>query len=299
MSRRSNLCSLTGSLRYVLIILSVLLIILSATAAYATAITDDVGREVTINTPVSSVVCLSPAHTEMIFWLGLENKLVAVSGQCDYPREALKTEKAGTFLNPDIEKIVKLNPGCVISGGGIQKKAIKALEKLNIPVIVMYPSGVDSVISNMELLSELLGGGKEAGKKIKKFRNDFPVAGENKVRAYLELWGKPAMGVGGSSFINSVISAAGGDNIFGDSVSEYPKVSPEEIVKRNPDVIVMLYDGEGKDRNDIKLTNAWKNNAVYSLRKDQLDTILRPGPRIIEGIKTLEKLFASGKAGAR
>lgn len=263
----------------------------------AAIITDDVGRKVDIDTPVESVVCLSPAHTEMIYYLGCQAALKAVSSSCDYPKEAKKLQKAGSFLNPDIEAIVKIKPGLVISGGGIQKKAIAAMEKLGIKVLVMYPRNIDGITKDMKIIAEVLGCGNGA-QKAKQFglRSKRPVK-TPAIRVYAELWNSPAMGAGGQSFINGVIEDAGGVNILKDALSEFPKVSAEEIIKRQPEVIILLYQPEKgfKDREHFKMTPAGKAGRIYFLKQEELDSVLRPGPRIKAGTRIFEKLIDAAR----
>ena len=263
---------------------------------YAETIIDDVGRKVELKLPVSSVVSLSPAHTEMIYFLGGEDKLKAISVNCNYPKETVSKDKAGTFLNPDIEKILKLNPDLVISGGGIQKKAIKNLENLNIPVLVLYPPDIDGIIENMNLLSFILGC-KTCFEKIKKFETLSKVRKARNIRIYVELWDKPMMSVGGVSFINDIIKRAGAENILNYSKQEYPKVSDETIISKKPDIIILLYEpGKNfKDKLRFKKTPAGKNNNIFVMTKQQQDIFLRTGPRVIDAISILEDLINKAK----
>jgi iron complex transport system substrate-binding protein len=262
----------------------------------AEIIIDDVGRKVEIQTPANTVVCLSPAHTEMIYWLGCGDKLKAVSSNCDFPKDAKKLPKAGTFLSPDIEAIIKIKPDMVISGGGIQKKAIAAMERLGIKVLVMYPRNTNGIVNDMEKIAKLLD--CKDSPKIKGFAEK--INREKKrtgVKVYAELWGGPAMGVGGESFINDIIEKAGGANILKDAKSEFPKVSIEEIVKRQPEVIILLYTPEKgfMNRQHFKMTPAGKTNRIYYLKQADLDCSLRPGPRIDRAISTFEKLINNGR----
>ena len=263
---------------------------------FAAAVTDDVGRKVDINIPVKTIVCLSPAHTEMIYWLGCGGRLAADSTNCNYPPEAKKLPKAGNFMNPDVEAIIKIRPDMVISGGGIQKKAISALESLGIRVIVLYPRSIDGIIKDMGILSGLLSC-RDGAQRIKQFRSSLGGAPSGKkVKVYVELWGSPAMSAGGNSFINDVIERAGGVNILRDAVSEFPKVSVEEVIKRQPDVVIRLYEPEKGfvEKQYIKMTPAGKTGRVYFISKADLDCALRPGPRIGRAIEVFRELLHRG-----
>ncbi|MEI7641157.1 MAG: cobalamin-binding protein [bacterium] len=264
-------------------------------------ITDDVGRKVQLTLPVERIVCLSPAHVEMLYAIGAQKTLVAVSKYCDYPVAATKLQKTGDFLNPDVELIVKLNPSLVISGGGIQKKIIYKLEKLKIPVVVLYPKNLNGISDNIKLLGKLTGREKEAEKIAEKVQKKINAAGvkneKQKVRVYAELWNSPAMAIGGASFVNELVARAGGINIFSDALSEYPKASKEEIINRDPQVILFFYEPEKgyETRAWIKLTSAGKNKRTYIISKAEQDIILRPGPRSEQGIRILKKYIQDEK----
>jgi iron complex transport system substrate-binding protein len=269
----------------------------SALPLHAATITDDVGRRVDINIPVKTVICLSPAHTEMIYWLGCGGRLIADSKNCDYPAEAIKLPKAGTFLNPDIETITKLKPDLVISGGGIQKKAVAALESLGIKVVVMYPRSLNAITHDMKIIAGLLGcGGAE--NKIKAFAQSIKKRVlRSKIKVYVELWGQPPMSAGGQSFLNDVIESAGGVNILKDTIQEFPKISAEEVIKRQPDLIILLYDPEPDfmKREYIKLTPAGKNKKVFIIGRADRDCSLRPGPRINKAVEVFNAFFKKGE----
>ncbi len=274
-----------------------IIVFLTAAAPQAAEITDDVGRVIKLDLPVKKVVSLSPAQTEMVYFLGMEKKLAAVSTRCDYPEEAKNKLKAGTFMHPDIEKIAEISPDCVFSGGGVQKRAIKKLEELNIPVLVFYPRSLGGIKKDMETLAAVLGAGEKPAAKLKKF---YEKLGSKRApsgkKVYIELWGKPVMGVGGSSYINSLLKACGAVNIIGDAAGEYPRVSAEEIIKRDPEIIMLLYDaGEGfKKLKRFKNTTAGEKGDIYIIDKNKRDEILRPGPRIVEGMEIIKKIISGG-----
>jgi iron complex transport system substrate-binding protein len=276
-------------------ILYIIAVLAVSVAIHGTVITDDVGRKVEVKTPVESIVCLSPAHTEMIYWMGKQDLLTAVSTNCDWPAGARKKEKTGSFMTPDVEKIVHLKPGVVISGGGIQKKAIARLEKLGIPVIVLYPMNLTKGIwDDITILGKLTGDPVMARNKIIEFEramDSVAAPSEAPVKVYLELWSQPVMAVGKASYMNEAVKLAGGRNILSDAKTEYPKVSPEEIVKRNPDVIILLYKPETDylKREYFLQTNAGKKGNIFVM--DNFDMLLRPGPRIPQAIKMLKQIF--------
>ncbi|MCX7698082.1 MAG: helical backbone metal receptor [Candidatus Goldbacteria bacterium] len=263
---------------------------------YAETIIDDVGRKIELKLPVSSIVSLSPAHTEMLYFLNQEDKIKAVSLNCNYPEDVEKKEKVGTFLNPDIEKILKNKPDLVISGGGIQKKAIKNLENLNIPVIVLYPRDIEGIIENMNLLS-FITGCKNCFKKIQDFKAKVKFNSKLNIKIYMEIWDEPIISVGGTSFLNDIIKRAGAENILADTKQEYPKISDEIVIKKNPDIIILLYKpGKNfKEKPRFKNTLAGKNDNIFILSERDQDIFFRTGPRIIEAIDIILNIIKKVK----
>ena len=278
--------------------ISVLIICLLAAPVliFSMSITDDVGRTVEVKGPVNKIVCISPAHTEMIYYLGLESKLAAVSKNCDYPAQAKLLPKAGDFMNPDEEQIIKLGPQAVISGGGVQKSAIYKLESMGVAVIVLYPRELSEIASDMRKLNMLLGGGRKAEKRIAEFEKKLKKAvslKRDKIKVYAEIWGEPVMAVSENSFTGKLINAAGGQNVVASDNGEYPKISKEEIIKANPEKILLFYNPE---KNYLKrpyflATKAGKNKTITAVTGETLDRIMRPGPRVVEAIEELKILL--------
>ncbi|MBN2755250.1 MAG: ABC transporter substrate-binding protein [Candidatus Goldbacteria bacterium] len=281
--------------------ISVLIICLLAAPflIFSMSITDDVGRTVEVKGPVNKIVCISPAHTEMIYYLGLENRLAAVSMNCDYPAQAKLLPKAGDFMNPDEEQIIRLSPQAVISGGGVQKSAIYKLESMGVPVIVLYPRELADIASDMRKLNALLGGGRKAEKKIIMFEKRLNKAvskKRDKIKVYAEIWGEPLMAVSENSFTGKLISAAGGSNVVAFADGEYPKVSKEEIIKANPEKILLFYNPEKNflKRPCFSATIAGKNNGITAVTGEMLDRTMRPGPRVVEAIEELKRILQEG-----
>jgi iron complex transport system substrate-binding protein len=114
---------------------------------------------------------------------------------------------------------------------------------------------------------------------------------------YVEISGTPLMTAGGGTFINELLSRAGGRNAFGSSVQEYPVVDPEAVLNANPDVILLLHPdmsvGDVANRVGWGGIGAVKNRRIYD-RLDE-DLLFRPGPRIVDGIVLLAKLLHPGQ----
>jgi iron complex transport system substrate-binding protein len=264
----------------------------------AEIITDDKGRKIDIKLPVESIVSLSPAHTEIVYALGGGDKLRAVSVNCDYPLAALAKEKAGSFMSPDIEKIVKLNPDVVLATGELQDKCINALADLGVKVVVFSPHDVLGIEKDIQTAGRLLGEEKNAERIAAHIdKISFGLKKFEPVKVYMEVWGNPALGIGRESFLTDVISKAGGISILGDSLSSYPKVSPEEIIKRDPDVILLLYTPEAgyMKRKYFAQTKAGLSGNIFVIEEKDMNVMLRPGPRVSEAIELVKNIIEKSK----
>ncbi len=268
---------------------------------YAETVTDSVGRKVELSLPVTRIVSLSPAATEMIFAMGAEKTLLAVSSFCDYPEAAKKIEKAGSFEKPDVEKIISLNPQLVISGGGVQKAAISKLQKAGIPVIVLYPRSLKQIDAQISMLGRITGNSVQAlrvGERMNKRINAVKAKTYNKsTRVYVEIWNRPAMTIGSTSYLNEIIQIAGGDNVYAVSREEYPRPSREAITKLKPQAIFLLYDAGKEDlkRPEFKATEAFRGNKIFVIKGEELDAIMRPGPRAAEAAEIFYKYLYGGE----
>lgn len=170
-----------------------------------------------------------------------------------------------------------------------KKKLIKKLENFKIPVIVFYPDSINGIIKDMEVLCKILNADIN---KIESFKKKiFKNKKEKKVKTYIELWDRPKMSIGGRAFINDIVLYAGGENIFNDSISEYPKVNEEEIIKRNPELIILLYETKREKLSLFDKTEAGKNKRIIILEKKKQDIFLRPGPRVLDAIEFLKKIY--------
>ena len=250
------------------------------------------------------IISLAPSTTEIVCALGLEDNLVAVSTYCDYPPEVKGKEKAGSFSEPNIEKILVLKPDIILATGLEQAPAVEKLKKLGLPVMVSDPKNFP------ELYDSILGIGKACGKKdeavslINKMKKTISAVSakvaliepDKRPKVYFEIWHDPIMTAGKRSFIDEMITIAGGVNITFDAPRAFSQFSPELIVKRDPDVIVLGYMVKGESaagalskRFGWGKIKAVKQNRVY----DDIDPniLFRPGPRLADAVVQLNERF--------
>ncbi|RJX25983.1 MAG: cobalamin-binding protein [Dethiobacter sp.] len=270
---------------------------------FQVTVEDHLGRQVRLSQKPQRIISLAPSNTEMLFALGLAERIVGVTEYCNYPIEALQKPKAGSFAEPNIEKVVALQPDLVVAVR-MQEEELARLEDLGIPVLVLNPTCIEEVYRSIELLG-LAAGEEESARllvagirgKIDAVREKLLEVPEDKrVRVYYEVYADPLMSVGCTSVIHELIEAAGGVNIFADVEAPYPKVSAEAVIDRDPQVIVFPnYHGtEEVLANEIKSRPGW--GAITAITNERLfgidpDKISRPGPRIADAVEEMAMIF--------
>ncbi len=286
-----------------LIYLTVLIIILAAgctstgtsqtqgTADFPMTITDSAGVRVTINSAPTRIVSLAPSNTEILFALGLEEQIAGVTEYCDYPKEALEKEKVGGFKTISTEKVVSLNPDLILATGGVQAEVVEVLRGLNQQVVVVESKNLSDILSNILLIGRITGRTVEAETLTNDLQKRVDAAGKKSdirgVKVMYIVWGDPLMVAGHDSFADDLIEKAGGINIFADAATQYPTVTLESVITRNPEVIIAS-DNIGLELEDLKDLPEWRGvDAVETGRLYTIDAdiVSRPAPRIIDAFE--------------
>lgn len=247
------------------------------------------------------IVSLAPSTTEILFALGADDEIVGVSQFCNYPEEALAKEKVGTFSQPNVERIIALKPDIVFCTGLEQGPIITKLKQLNFNVHVSDPSSIN------ELYASIIDIGRAVGREVKAQELVSAMSAEisgiasvtNKIpdddrpKVFAEIWHSPLMTAAKGSFLDELIALAGGINISHDANRPYAIYSPEEVISRNPDVIILGYMGNPSDVQAVGKRVGWRNiSAVRSGRvynDIEPDIFLKPGPRLVLGLKEIHK----------
>jgi len=250
---------------------------------------------VRVPTSTGKVVSLVPSVTEIIYALGQERQLAGNTTFCNYPAQARDVYKVGDFSNPSVERILALKPRLVFATLPEQQTTVERLKQMGIRVFVSRPVNLDSMLQEILRIGQELGVAARAetlvsGMKERLGRIPVPSL---KPRVYLEISEQPLMSVGAGSFIAEAVVRAGGENIFGAVRKEYPEVSQEQVIARNPEIIIILHP-QSKAK-DVALRLGWQNVAAVKAGRiyDDVDPdlLLRSGPRIIDGIEALAKRF--------
>lgn len=264
-------------------------------------LTDDLGREVTLSGLPQRIVSLAPSNTEVLFAVGAGDQVVGVTQYCNFPPEAQGREQIGGFSAKtiSIEKIVDLEPDLVLAAGEIHQPVIEALDQLNILVFSIDPNTLDEVYSDIELVGRLTGHEEEAAQVVAEMEDRVAavtervntIPQEERLTVYWEVFDEPRMTAGPSTFTGQLIELAGGVNIFADVSEDYPQISDEEVIGRDPAVIM------GADTMGDKLTTelvaqrpGW--DQIEAVQKARIylfdgDMVARAGPRLAQVLEVM------------
>jgi len=273
---------------------------ISLAQKFPLTITDSLGRDVVISKQPETIISLAPSNTEILFALGLGDRVIAVSEYCNYPPEAQDRTKIGGFSTVNIEKAVDLKPDLVLATCGVQEAIVEELERLGLTVIALDAKNIEDVIKNIRLVGKATGQleiaeelARRLEQRIKAVTDKTRDLPDNqKPKVFYEIWNDPLMTVGPGTFIHHLIHLAGGVNIALDSKTEYPVYNLELLIERNPEVIIISL-GHGssttsvegvKSRKRWQIIDAVKNNRVYNINAD---IIARTGPRIADALEEI------------
>jgi iron complex transport system substrate-binding protein len=286
--------------RFILISILIILTVWSV-PCWCKTFKDAMGREVTLAASPRRIIPLAPALTEILYYLGLGDSVEGVTEYSYYPPEAEKKPSIGSYVDPNIEKIISLSPDLVIgTKDGNLPNSIYLLEQAKIPVYVVNPRNVRDVISMIRDVGSLCGVPEKAARLTAELNKRLDlieslVASSNKPLVFLQINISPIMTVNKNTFHNDIITLAGGVNMAAGEPMTYPRISIEEVIRKKPDIIIISSMERGgefeKARQDwIKWTSipASKSNKVYLIDSDLVD---RPSQRIIDGLEAMARLI--------
>lgn len=238
------------------------------------------------------LVSLAPSNTELIFSLNAGDQLVGVSDVCDYPPEAKKKEKVGSFNSVKLEKLAKLHPDKILLITG-QEALANTLKKHNLPIAVLENSSIEQIPQNLDALGKITGKTGEAKQLKESFSSSLNelksimAKSKTKPRVLICVWPQPLMTAGKGSFMDQCITACGGINCTGDLPQPYPRINPERLLTARPDIIIV----PNEVRNEKFWLNApWKHltavkqNKLYVLPQHETDCLYRPTLRIRDAL---------------
>jgi len=262
---------------------------------------DMMGRTITLAAPAQRVVALSAAECEILFAIGAGETLVGRGEYCDYPEDALSAPMLGSGGETNIEEILALMPDLVLMNSMAQpREHVEAIEKAGVPVFVTAAADISGVYTAIAGIGHMVGRDAEAGAlvadmkaTIESIKAKIPTSDAPKT-VYFEvapleygLWT-----AGSGTFMNELTEILGLKNIFED-VDGWAEISQEQVIARNPDLIVTvtMYFGEGPRPDEEILARAgWES--ITAVKEGKVLTadsnaMTRPGPRLTEAAQAL------------
>ena len=269
---------------------------LALATQYPLTVTDDLGRKVTLAAEPQRIVVMLPSATETLCAIGACEKIVATDKFSDWPPEVKKLPKAGGLYDPNVELIVSLKPDLVIASK--YGKLVERLAKVGIPAYAVKTETYEDIFKTARKLGLLVNREPEAEALVARIQKEVYALESKAAKAktrpsvYYEIDPTPYT-VGPDSFIGVLIQKARGKNIVPRKLGLFPKISPEFVVAKNPEVIILGDAPYGVTLEKIKARPGWdriravKEGRVCELKKEETNVVHRPGPRVAQGLRVL------------
>ena len=268
-------------------------------AGRTVTVTDDFGETVTIRGLPQRIVSLAPSNTEILYALGLEDRIVGVTDYCNYPPETADKPKVGGYSTINIEKVLAADPDLVFAALGNTEDVVNRLRSLGMTVVSLNPETINDVLHDIELVGAATGQEEQAAACVKELRARIQAVTE-KTEGLTEkpsvahvIWYDPIWVSGKGTFQDEVITMTGGVNAFG-SVEGWSIIGLEEFLTSDPEyILVSSGTGMGEGGYDIvydyfmneprmQQLDAVRNGHVYVV---DADIISRGSPRIVDALE--------------
>lgn len=253
------------------------------------------------------IVSLAPSNTEILYALGAQDRIVAVTRYCDFPDEANKKPRIGGWLDINDELVKSFNPDLILTSTFVQNKITSRYKKSKMNIVALMPTTLKGVFDSILKIGKLVGKEKEANKLADSMKNKFSEIEntikqqsiknkkiKNKPRVYIEEWHKPPTVSG--NWVPSLVKIAGGDYSLIKAGVHSKEVTTNQIQKYDPEVMIISICGMADRAPKEWITNregweklsAVKNDKVYVFDDSLLN---RPGPRLVIGTEKLAEVI--------
>ena len=267
-------------------------------------IKDDMGYWHVLGSPPQRIISLAPNVTEILFALGLENKIIGVTRYCNYPQQAQTKNRIGGMIDPDLEKIIELQPDLIIAFRGNPLRLVQRLKDLELPVFVLEEgTTLQSVFVLIHKIGQITRKEKTAGDLVARLRDHFKRIEtslkdvENRPKVFINLYGKSLWTCGNKSFLNDLVMKAKGINVAGDIPRAWFSYNREELIHQNPEYIVVICKSDADffevktwftKESHLENIQAVQKGNIYFLNED---LITRPGPRLFQAFDQLAQIL--------
>ncbi|HEY8415040.1 MAG TPA: cobalamin-binding protein [Thermaerobacter sp.] len=255
------------------------------------------------------IVSIAPSNTEIAFALGLGPHVVGVDDHSDYPPEVARLPRVGPDLQVDLDRVEALRPDLVLASLSVpgMERNVEELRRRGIPHIVLDPRSWQDVLDSIRQVGAATGREAEAHSLVMQLeeraervrRRMARVAGARgrPWRLFLEWWPKPLITPGRLSWFTDMAELVGGQNIFADVAATSTPVTPDEVLARDPDAVLVCWCGSLQswmNREQVLARPGWaamgaaREGRIYPVPEDLFG---RPGPRLIAAVEMLAELL--------
>lgn len=276
----------------------------SATTNPTITMIDGLNRTITLPGPAQRVVSLAPANTEILFAIGAGAQVVGRDETSDYPAVVQNLSTVGGYSGFNTEAIVALHPDLVLAGGINTPELVASLEQLGLTVYYLpNPNTLEEMYTNLETVAKLTGHETETAALVDSLKSRVSAV-DLKIlplsyapTVYYELDAtdptKPYT-AGPGTFVDLLISRAGGINIGTKLSSQWAQISLEQLVVANPSIIILGDSAYGETPTKVSARPGWETLAA--VQNGQIfpfddNLVSRPGPRLVDGLEALAKLL--------
>lgn len=264
---------------------------------YPLDIEDGLGVKWTFEEEPERIISLAPSHGEILFALGLDERIVGVSTYDDFPPAALEKERIGDAQSVNLERIIELEPDLILNYGLSNDEDLKRLKEAGIKVLGFEPETIDEVMDTIKVIGKITNKEETADNIVrdmaeKKASIIKALEGVEKKRVFYEIWHEPLMAAGPGSFMDELITIAGGINIAQDAEKGYANYDLESLIEKDPQIyitsdhVVEINKDSISARPGYEAITAIKEGNIYLLDGDITS---RPGPRIVEALELVAR----------
>lgn len=270
--------------------------------------TDDLDQAVVLASAPQRIVSLAPSNTEILYAMGLGDRVVGVTTYCNFPAAAAEITPVAGYSDLSLETVLTVRPDLVVAARGNDIEGLQSLRQLGIPVFALDVQSIDQLLSAIARLGVLTG----ADSAATALRSDLQQRVDAVARRVAEagrrprvMWGslqEPIYTAGAHTIIDDVLSRAGGDNLGRRVDLPWPQVSLETVLDWQPEVIITTYMSGGAGSigaaiEQLQELSGWRElPAVKTARVHyvEADWLNRPGPRIVDALEQVAELIHPG-----
>jgi iron complex transport system substrate-binding protein len=247
------------------------------------------------------LISLAPSNTELLCSIGAASEIVGVCSFCDFPGSLADVSKVGTFVSANLERLSRIKPDRVLLVSG-QEMLAAQLSHNNFKTLTLDNTHLENIATNLRALGRLARRDSEAKTVAADFEEALkglqaivqPAAAKRAPTVFYCVWPQPLMAAGRDSFLNEILTTCGGVNIAGNVPAAYPRYSMEQLVLKDPDVIILPFEARGQsflEKAPWTMLKAVKEKRLYFLPDQKHDMLSRPTLRVLKGIAWLTAIL--------